>query len=367
VRWAWLAAVLAALVVTAGTGVALYLVHAPAVEIVKTAGVAGGAVVALYALWLNDRRRKVEEARHSLESEKVADERFARSVEMLGNEADQVRVGAMHAMAWLANSTPRYKQTVIDVLCAYLRRPYSHPAHGERSSDPDQAFVDDVPTDADQERQVRLTAQRLITDLLPWGQDPDETVYHLDLTGATLEYFRLEGRRFGRLIARRAQFYGITHFRRLRSTKPVLFSGATFHGRVDLAEAKFLGGLAFSDTRFSRRKVDFRDAEVGTFLALSEVPPALQVGELKLLPRTALRTQHAGWALTGDVQPARPRLQDEIEEDAGGGADGVRSDGDGLGNGKVAAKADEARAVRLDDEGLRDQRDPEADRHEVEQ
>ena len=27
-----------------------------------------------------------------------------------------------------------------------------------------------------------------ITDLLPWGQDPDDTVYHLDLTAANLEY-----------------------------------------------------------------------------------------------------------------------------------------------------------------------------------
>jgi hypothetical protein len=73
-------------------------------EAIKTGGLAGGAVVALYALWLNDRRRRTDEARHELESDKAADERFARSVELLGNEADQVRVGALHALAWLADS-----------------------------------------------------------------------------------------------------------------------------------------------------------------------------------------------------------------------------------------------------------------------
>src|SRR5687767_1510331 len=67
---------------------------APKNEAVKTGGLAGGAVVALYALWLNDRRRKVEEARQELESQRiehdrsrVADERFARAVELLGHDA----------------------------------------------------------------------------------------------------------------------------------------------------------------------------------------------------------------------------------------------------------------------------------------
>jgi hypothetical protein len=93
-----------ATLVTASTTVVLLLVEPTAskAEAIKTGGLAGGAVIALYALRLNDRRRRTEEARHELESEKVADERFARSVELLGNEADQVRVGALHALAWLA-------------------------------------------------------------------------------------------------------------------------------------------------------------------------------------------------------------------------------------------------------------------------
>jgi hypothetical protein len=169
---------LAAIVVAVLTTVVLLLVEPESsmAEAIKTGSLAGGAVVALYALWLNARRRRTDEARHELESDKAADERFARSVELLGNEADQVRVGALHALVWLADSTPRYKQTVLDVLCAYLRRPFTHPSYTRRADDPEQVTTEDS-LDDDRERQVRLTAQRLITDLLPWGQNRDKTLY----------------------------------------------------------------------------------------------------------------------------------------------------------------------------------------------
>lgn len=341
----WLFAVAMAAVVTAGTSVLLYFLKAPAVEIVKTAGVAGGAVVALYALWLNDRK-------HWLESEKVADERFARSVEMLGNEADQVRVGAMHSLVWLATSTPRYTQTVLDVLCAYLRRPFTHTTWDLNGGDPDATFPEELTRDEQREQQVRRTAQRLIRDLLSWGNDK-KVYYDLDLTGAALEYFQLDGRRVNRFIARRAQFYGITQFPKIDVRSTTLFSGATFHGRFDLSGSNFEGGIAFSEVTFKGR-VDFNGAKVGRFLALADTAPAEQRGELELLPGTALRTTYEGWPLTGDTKAAGLGLRDHVEKDARGGADGAARDDNGLGNGQVPAQADEARAVRLDGEGLRD-------------
>ncbi len=151
---------IAAIVVAVLTTVALLLVEPELskAEAIKTGGLAGGAVVALYALWLNDRRRRTDEARHELESDKAADERFARSVELLGNEADQVRVGALHALAWLADSSPRYKQTVLDVLGAYLRRPFTHPSYTRRADDPDQVLLTILQIRwRPPERQVRIT------------------------------------------------------------------------------------------------------------------------------------------------------------------------------------------------------------------
>lgn len=289
-----LATVLAAIAVTVATTVALLLVEptAPRSEAVRTGALSGGAVVALYALWLNDRRRRVEEDRHQLEGVKVADERFARSVELLGSEADQVRVGALHSLVWLAGSTPRYKQTVLDVLCAYLRRPFQHPelpaepgAAGDAVSDPD----------ADREREVRLTAQRLIADLLPWGEDPDERLYHLDLSGACLEHLRLEGRRIGRLTARRARFHGITLLGQLEATKPVLFTDASFLGRLDLREARLEGGVSFRRTRF-HGEVLLDRTTVATFLDISTTAPAVQKGTPVVGEQTRIDGAVDGWA-----------------------------------------------------------------------
>jgi hypothetical protein len=291
-----LVTVLAAIAVTVATTVMLLLVepNASRSEAVRTGALSGGAVVALYALWLNDRRRRVEEDRHELEGVKVADERFARSVELLGNEADQVRVGALHSLVWLAGSTPRYKQTVLDVLCAYLRRPFQHPELRDEPAVPDAAAASDP--DADREREVRLTAQRLIADLLPWGEDPDDHVYHLDLSGACLDHFRLEGRRIGRLYARRARFHGITQLGRLEAAKPVLFTDASFIGRLDLRQARLDGGVSFQRTRFHGEVVLDRTA-VSTFLDISTTAPAGQTGTLLVDPQTRIDGIVDGWAL----------------------------------------------------------------------
>jgi hypothetical protein len=289
-----LATVLAAIAVTVATTVALLLVDpaAPRSEAVRTGALSGGAVVALYALWLNDRRRRVEEARHGLEGAKIADERFARSVELLGNEADQVRVGAMHSLAWLAASTPRYKQTVLDVLCAYLRRPFEHPELRD-APDGDPAASDPA---ADRELEVRRTAQRLIADVLPWGEDPDPRRYDLDLSGARLEHLRLEGRRIGRLTARRARFHGISRLGHMEATKPVLFTDATFLGRLDLREARLDGGLSFQRAAFEGEVVLDRTA-VSTFLDISTAVPAALTGSLHVGPQTRVDGAADGWAL----------------------------------------------------------------------
>lgn len=224
--WTFLASVVLLL------GVGGWLLTDPATsrsDALKTGGLAGGAIVALYALWLNDRRRRVEERRqdierqrHELESQRaeqdrarVADERFAKAVELLGHAADQVRVGALHALAGLARSRPDYTQTVLDVLCSYLRRPFSYTRPTDEDPDPEQ----------ERELTVRLTAQRLVVDLLP-GRDDEAPPYDLDLTGARLDYFDLSGKLVGGLLLRYSSLHSSTNF-----------SGCRFKGRVYLTAA----------------------------------------------------------------------------------------------------------------------------------
>lgn len=238
-------------------GVGGWLLTDPATsrsEALKTGGLAGGAVVALYALWLNDRRRRVEEARqvieqqrHDVDRERISDERFAKSVELLGHEADQVRVGALHALAGLARTRPEYRQTVLDVLCSYLRRPFTHGRYDGKDSTPEQ----------ERELQVRLTAQRLVRDLLP-PSDVDGPGPDLDLTGAVLEYFDLSRRRIGGLLLRHASLYSSTNLSGCVFTGQAYFTAAgTGPGRLvglfRCRNATFLDRAWFSGTAFSER------------------------------------------------------------------------------------------------------------------
>jgi len=274
------------------------------VDALKTGGLAGAAVLALYGLWINDRRRRTEEARHELDRERVSDERFAKAVELLGNDADQVRVGALHVLAGLARGRPAYTQTVLDVLCAYLRRPFSHASYETNPVDPNRAEM--LPTDAqwteeyrvaDQERQVRLTAQRLIAELLPEADAVEPAYYDLDLTGAALEYFELSGRQLGQLTARRARFYGATRLDGIRAHRIALFSWAVFSGRTDLHKARFDGGLSLFEAQIhgewrvinatARRMVDLRTS-----------PPTQQIGTLTFAEETTVKTDHpTDWAI----------------------------------------------------------------------
>jgi uncharacterized protein YjbI with pentapeptide repeats len=290
--WTFLASVVLLL------GVGGWLLTDPATsrsDALKTGGLAGGAIVALYALWLNDRRRRVEERRqdierrrHELESqraeqdrERVADERFAKAVELLGHAADQVRVGALHALAGLARSRPEYTQTVLDVLCSYLRRPFEHPRYDEKLDRHARDGTRGSP-EQEQELQVRLTAQRLIKDLLPAADQPDAPDYYLDLTGAVVEYLDFSGCRLGGMLLRYAALHSSTNLSGCRFTGRVYFtaagtgagrligyfrcrgavfedyawfSGTRFTEDTDFTETTFAGPATFKDATFVRDAV----------------------------------------------------------------------------------------------------------------
>lgn len=214
-------------------------------EAIRTGGLVGGGVVALYALWLNDRRRQVEESRHDLERsaneqnrERLADERFARSVELLGHEADQVRVGALHALTGLARHRPSSTQTVLDVLCSYLRRPFDHPDHVHARTGKRPQWTPEQERDAHRELQVRRAAQRLIGELVP-GRDERKNAPDLDLTAAVLDYLDLSGKVLGRLQLRDAALYGTTRLGAADIGGEASFTRTACYGKVDCADTVF--------------------------------------------------------------------------------------------------------------------------------
>nr|WP_246149389.1 pentapeptide repeat-containing protein [Nonomuraea turkmeniaca] len=165
-------------------------------------------------------------------------DRFSKAVEQLGSNQAPVRLGGLYALEQLAQNNPALRQTVVDVICAYLRMPWTPPheedrhekiraaQHAARTRSPGRA-ESRASRDPNEERQVRLTAQRLLADHLRWQkrrwwQHPNPVFWpdiRLDLTGATLLDFRFDSCRVDR-----AAFEGTTF------TGYAWFSEATFSG-----------------------------------------------------------------------------------------------------------------------------------------
>jgi uncharacterized protein YjbI with pentapeptide repeats len=236
--------------VAIGIGVAAWLVLAygrgdprNSLEAIKTAGTivigSGGAV----ALWLAVRRQRTAElaiaqkdrelrqkdhdqahtARDAVE--RRVTELYTMAAAQLGSEHAHVRIAGIYALERLAQNNPDQRQVIVNVLCAYLRMPHTTDDTDSTEPDPDRELR------RTQERQVRLTAQRLLTTHLRRDHSgdafwPDIT---LDLAGATLLDFNLD----------RCHLHGAT------------FDAARFHGTAEFSLTEFTGPLAFSNTRFT--------------------------------------------------------------------------------------------------------------------
>ncbi|WET79384.1 hypothetical protein P3102_36095 [Amycolatopsis sp. QT-25] len=235
-------------------------------DALKTGALAGGAIAALYGLWLNDRRRRTEEDRHEIERSRISDERFAKSIELLGHEADQVRVGAMHSLAGLARTRPEYRQTVLDVLCAYLRRPFEHPSFAIAAGKKDD-WSDEDQAAAERERLVRRAAERLIRDILPHAGSTGPT-FSLNLSDARLDKLGLLGRRVGWFGADRCEVLTYLDLTDAQLSGKFLLENATIHGGFELTRASFERRVSLNDL-VVKAPVDF---SVATFAE----PPSLE-------------------------------------------------------------------------------------------
>ncbi|GAA2557664.1 hypothetical protein GCM10010423_69200 [Streptomyces levis] len=239
-------------------------------------GVAAGAG-ALVALVVAYRRQKVGEDAVEREKTRLHNERFTHAVDQLGNESEAVQLGAVHALASLADDAPTrdLRQTCIDVLCAYLRLPYTAKA--------------DLPEDDAQAqhhylalREVRRTVIRLIRNHLrlapehphSWqGHQFDFTTVIFDggdfsgavFSGGTVNFFGAEFSG-GKVDFSGAVFSGGgVFFRNVKiSGGLVNFYGAMFSGtRVDFCDARVPGGkVTFRNAKISDGIVDFRNAEL---------------------------------------------------------------------------------------------------------
>jgi uncharacterized protein YjbI with pentapeptide repeats len=243
------------------------------VQAVAGLAVASGAIVTYRTF----RRTRLEQDRaYDLSQSRQVTETFAKAVEQLGHERAPVRLGGLHSLVGLAQDNPSRRQTVVDVLCAYLRMPYTPPMRDTAQSAPvaaeDPGPVDptyqkqEQERDTEQEFQVRQTAQRCLAAHLrrPPGTlsgdaqrikaCPEETFWpgiSLDLTGATLVDPDLHGISVVQASCARAIFSGAAWFGDATFSGYAGFDQATFTGAARFGGATFTGDAGFHRATFT--------------------------------------------------------------------------------------------------------------------
>ncbi|MBQ1029169.1 pentapeptide repeat-containing protein [Micromonospora sp. C97] len=213
-----------------------------------------------------DERAKIETDRNGV---RLFNERFAKASEQLGSEKAAVRLAGVYAMAGLADDWREGRQTCIDVLCAYLRMPYTP---SSRASNEAPVQADDRVSTANrdegraarEEREVRHTVIRLIGKHVRAAEDvaTSWSDYDFDFSGAVLDGGNFSGATFGGTLSFiNATFTGgsVSFAGTTFGGGEVSFDGASFSGgEVSFAKATFNGGIAsFLRAAFGGATVSF--------------------------------------------------------------------------------------------------------------
>ena len=206
-------------------------------------------------------------------TERRITELYTNAVAQLVSDEAPVRFGGLYALERLAQDSPAHRQIIVNVICGYLRRPFSptapagkpEPEVAKGQKEPaaeDEARPDGIGRTWQQERQVRLTAQRILAEHLrddrtkdPQSTDTPSSRFwnniRLDLTGATLIDFNLVNGVVADANFHGATFSGDAWFGEVAFGGAAQFSGATFTGDASFGGAAFSGAARFGGAAFS--------------------------------------------------------------------------------------------------------------------
>jgi hypothetical protein len=235
------------------------------VEVIRTVGTivlgGGGAIALLLAARrqqtaehdLAEKRRDLALKERDATARQITD-LYTKAVEQLGADKAPVRLGGLYALERVAQDHPLQRQTIVNVVCAYLRMPFTPPnADGE---------ITDEYCAQIQECEVRITMQQVLTSHLRPGDGASDTFWDnidLDLKGATLIDFVLAGCQVRTGRFREATFHGAAWFDCTTFTGDAWFRRATFTSDGSFKGVKFSRTASFEDVTFAA-KASFRKA-----------------------------------------------------------------------------------------------------------
>src|SRR5208282_640951 len=205
-------------------------------------------------------------------TEQRVSELYTKAVEQLGSAKAPARLGGLYALERLAQDNPAHRQTIVNVICAYLRMPFP-PTAPTKKLEPEAAEGQEEPateTEAgtaaigdtwQQERQARLIAQRILAEHLRDDRaedrrstDPPSPRFwpgiRLDLVGATLIDFNLVNGVMADANFHEAAFNGDAWFGGAAFNGDAWFGGAAFTGDARFGGATFRGDARFGGATF---------------------------------------------------------------------------------------------------------------------
>lgn len=293
IPWWWaLASAIAALTASAVTTVVLLAIaHHNAslrIEAIKVglsvlAGTGGAAalLLAFRRQWLSE--HVARDTSHDATERRVA-ELYAKAVEQLGY-GPPVRLGGLYSLERLAQDHREHRQTVTDVICAYLRMPFEPPTSAspaapgsgpEPGTDAGSAMPGDTAdSDSRQELQVRLAAQRILARHLTIPTDDTSTAaglywdgMRIDLSGAVLVDVDFSRCQLSQADFRGTHFRGDAWFFEARFRGDALFNRARFSGDADFSGSHCDGSAGFTGAQFARaaRFIEVRFTEGAYFM-----------------------------------------------------------------------------------------------------
>jgi plasmid stability protein len=223
-------------------------------DVIRTAssivvGTGGAAALLLAARRQRATELDVKQKDHDA-TERRLTELYGKAADQLGSEKAPVRLAGLYALERLAQSNPVHRQTIVNLVCAYLRMPVE-PMPPSRSTTPVRRRVRPAANGRSEEWEVRQAAQKMLVKHLRPEEDPDGfwPGVELDLSGATLEKLI-----FTRCVVRSALFAGTTF------VGLATFRGTTIEETADFRDARFLDLADFRRVSFPLQERPFRGA-----------------------------------------------------------------------------------------------------------
>jgi hypothetical protein len=138
----------------------------------------GGLILSVTA-WVGYQNFRVGEKNLRATEDKQVTERFSKSIEHLGNDQIDIRLGGIYALEQIAIDSPKYHWTIVEILSAFIREKCSINPQTSPDSNPEEAT-------SEIDRKIGIDIQAALTILGRRKVSQDPATKNIDLRNVNL-------------------------------------------------------------------------------------------------------------------------------------------------------------------------------------